>query len=120
MEAKIDDEEVECCHMSTVSVFIHVCCLQEFKAQCFGGDYTGEVYDHVLKKSVVVLVDVVLIYVSPPPRTHYRRQKRWWSAYLLFYDRADQCPIFDGEWFSFPHLHHLPPHRGSASPNSRP
>ena len=23
---------------------------QEFKAQCFGGDYTGEVYDHVLKK----------------------------------------------------------------------
>ena len=26
---------------------------QEFKAQCFGGDYTGEVYDHVLKKSVV-------------------------------------------------------------------
>ncbi|CAI8002162.1 Probable ubiquitin carboxyl-terminal hydrolase FAF-X [Geodia barretti] len=58
VEAKIDDEE-------------------EFKAQCFGGDYTGEVYDHVLKK------------------THYRRQKRWWSAYLLFYDRADQCPVFD-------------------------
>ena len=31
------------------------------------------------------------------PRTHYRRQKRWWSAYLLFYDRADQCPVFDGK-----------------------
>jgi ubiquitin carboxyl-terminal hydrolase 9/24 len=64
VEAKIDDEE-------------------EFKAQCFGGDYTGEVYDHVLKK------------------THYRRQKRWWSAYLLFYDRADQCPVFDGGCCSF-------------------
>ncbi|KAL5475916.1 hypothetical protein EMCRGX_G025794 [Ephydatia muelleri] len=51
-EAKIEDEE-------------------EFKAQCFGGEYTGEVYDHVLKK------------------THYRQQKRWWSAYLLFYDRVD-------------------------------
>ena len=24
--------------------------LQEFKAQCFGGEFTGEVYDHVLKK----------------------------------------------------------------------
>ncbi|XP_064393950.1 probable ubiquitin carboxyl-terminal hydrolase FAF-X [Halichondria panicea] len=57
-EAKIEDEE-------------------EFKAQAFGGDYTGEVYDHVLKK------------------THYRRQKRWWSAYLLFYDRLDQESAFD-------------------------
>uniref|UniRef100_A0A1X7TNC9 Ubiquitin carboxyl-terminal hydrolase n=1 Tax=Amphimedon queenslandica TaxID=400682 RepID=A0A1X7TNC9_AMPQE len=49
-EAKMEDEE-------------------EFRNQTFGGDYTGEVYDHVLKKS------------------HQRRQKRWWSAYLLFYDR---------------------------------
>lgn len=57
-EAKIDDEE-------------------EFKAQCFGGEFTGEVYDHVLKK------------------THYRRQKRWWSAYLLFFDRLDQEKVFD-------------------------
>lgn len=23
---------------------------QEFKSQCFGGEFTGEVYDHVLKK----------------------------------------------------------------------
>ena len=37
-------------------------------------------------------------------RTHYRRQKRWWSAYLLFYDRADQCPVFDGEFLLAPPL----------------
>ena len=28
---------------------------QEFRAQCFGGDYTGEVYDHVLKKWVLLM-----------------------------------------------------------------
>ena len=37
-------------YMGLSIVFFFLC--QEFKAQCFGGDYTGEVYDHVLKKSV--------------------------------------------------------------------
>ena len=108
---------------------------QEFKVQCFGGDYTGEVYDHVLKKSVVGFSHIYFFGLHLDPftslvlcmytymcmlykaytctctytcvcyiyvclyicRTHYRRQKRWWSAYLLFYDRADQSPVFDGE-----------------------
>lgn len=41
------------------------------KNQCFGGDYMGEVFDHMLK------------------RMSYRRQKRWWNAYILFYRRVD-------------------------------
>lgn len=44
------------------------------KAQCFGGDYMGEIYDNNLK------------------RMQYRRQKRWWNAYMLFYTRCDQNP----------------------------
>lgn len=44
----------------------------ELKAQCFGGDYMGEVYDNNLK------------------RMQLRRQKRWWNAYMLFYTRSDQ------------------------------
>lgn len=43
----------------------------EMKVQCFGGDYMGEVFDPMLK------------------RTTYRRQKRWWNAYMLFYTRHD-------------------------------
>ena len=41
------------------------------KSQCFGGDYLGEVFDHMLK------------------RMSYRKQKRWWNAYMLFYTRLD-------------------------------
>lgn len=44
---------------------------EELKAQCFGGDYMGEVYDNNLK------------------RMQFRRQKRWWNAYMLFYTRID-------------------------------
>lgn len=44
----------------------------EMKAQCFGGDYMGEVFDNNLK------------------RMQFRRQKRWWNAYMLFYTRCDQ------------------------------
>ncbi|GBN37130.1 putative ubiquitin carboxyl-terminal hydrolase FAF-X, partial [Araneus ventricosus] len=44
---------------------------EEMKNQCFGGDYMGEVFDHMLK------------------RMSYRRQKRWWNAYILFYRRVD-------------------------------
>lgn len=44
---------------------------EELKAQCFGGDYMGEVYDNNLK------------------RMQFRRQKRWWNAYMLFYTRVD-------------------------------
>ncbi|XP_065841242.1 ubiquitin carboxyl-terminal hydrolase 9X-like isoform X2 [Oscarella lobularis] len=51
-EAKMDDDE-------------------ELKAQCFGGEFVGETYDHVTK------------------RMQYRRQKRWWNGYLLFYERVD-------------------------------
>lgn len=46
--------------------------LQEIKNQCFGGEYLGEVFDHMLK------------------RMAYRRQKRWWNAYILFYERQDE------------------------------
>lgn len=44
---------------------------EEMKSQCFGGDYLGEVFDHILK------------------RMSYRKQKRWWNAYMLFYTRLD-------------------------------
>ncbi|XP_065840669.1 ubiquitin carboxyl-terminal hydrolase 9X-like isoform X2 [Oscarella lobularis] len=44
---------------------------EELKAQCCGGEFVGETYDHVTK------------------RMQYRRQKRWWNAYLLFYERVD-------------------------------
>jgi hypothetical protein len=46
------------------------------KNQCFGGEYLGEVYDHMLKRSA------------------FRRQKRWWNAYILFYERIDD-PVAD-------------------------
>ena len=44
---------------------------EEFKSQCWGGEYMSEVFDHMIK------------------RMSYRRQKRWWNAYMLFYCRAD-------------------------------
>ncbi|XP_022918953.1 ubiquitin carboxyl-terminal hydrolase 9X [Onthophagus taurus] len=59
---KFDDGEVTECKMHED---------EEMKVQCFGGDYMGEVFDPMLK------------------RTTYRRQKRWWNAYMLFYTRQD-------------------------------
>jgi ubiquitin carboxyl-terminal hydrolase 9/24 len=44
---------------------------EELKNQCFGGDYSGEVFDHMIK------------------RMSFRRQKRWWNAYILFYTQID-------------------------------
>ncbi|XP_055619318.1 probable ubiquitin carboxyl-terminal hydrolase FAF isoform X2 [Toxorhynchites rutilus septentrionalis] len=63
---KFDDGEVLECKMNEDD---------ELKAQCFGGDYMGEVYDNNLK------------------RMQYRRQKRWWNAYMLFYTRCDHANI---------------------------
>ena len=48
-EAKLDDEEVRTLCSVTVGIS-NLVLFQEFKSQCFGGDFTGEVYDHVLKK----------------------------------------------------------------------
>lgn len=62
---KFDDGEVSECKMDEE---------EEIKTQCFGGDYTGEVFDHIMK------------------RMNYRRQKRWWNAYMLFYTRNDVKP----------------------------
>uniref|UniRef100_A0A146LHV0 ubiquitinyl hydrolase 1 n=3 Tax=Lygus hesperus TaxID=30085 RepID=A0A146LHV0_LYGHE len=59
---KFDDGEVTECKMEDD---------EEIKSQCFGGDYMGEVFDHMLK------------------RMTYRRQKRWWNAYMLYYTRQD-------------------------------
>lgn len=59
---KFDDGDVTECKMEEE---------EEIKSQCFGGDYMGEVFDHILK------------------RMSYRRQKRWWNAYMLFYTRVD-------------------------------
>ena len=42
---------------------------EEMKNQCYGGDYTGEVYDNAMKRMI------------------YKKQKRWWNAYILFYER---------------------------------
>ncbi|XP_065644318.1 ubiquitin carboxyl-terminal hydrolase 9X isoform X4 [Hydra vulgaris] len=55
---KFDDGDVSDCNMDDE---------EELKNQCFGGEYMGEVFDHMMK----------------------RRQKRWWNAYLLFYERLD-------------------------------
>ncbi|KAK3094503.1 hypothetical protein FSP39_002606 [Pinctada imbricata] len=59
---KFDDGDVTECKMDDD---------EEMKNQCFGGEYMGEVFDHMLK------------------RMAYRRQKRWWNAYILFYERQD-------------------------------
>ncbi|XP_039251519.2 ubiquitin carboxyl-terminal hydrolase 9X-like [Styela clava] len=58
---KFDDGDVQECNFDD----------DELKNQCFGGEYVGEVFDHMMK------------------RMSYRRQKRWWNAYLLFYERVD-------------------------------
>ncbi|KAH1013809.1 hypothetical protein HUJ04_002748 [Dendroctonus ponderosae] len=59
---KFDDGDVSECRMGED---------EEMKGQCFGGEYMGEMFDPMLK------------------RTTYRRQKRWWNAYMLFYTRHD-------------------------------
>uniref|UniRef100_F6YDL2 USP domain-containing protein n=1 Tax=Ciona intestinalis TaxID=7719 RepID=F6YDL2_CIOIN len=58
---KFDDVDVSECEFTD----------EDMKNQSFGGDYMGEVFDHMVK------------------RMQYRRQKRWWNAYLLFYERVD-------------------------------
>ncbi|KAL4220567.1 putative ubiquitin carboxyl-terminal hydrolase FAF-X [Mactra antiquata] len=60
---KFDDGDVSECKMDDD---------EEMKNQCFGGEYMGEVFDHMLK------------------RMTYRRQKRWWNAYILFYERVEE------------------------------
>jgi len=57
---KFDDGEVTECKFDEE---------EEMKNQWFGGEYMGEVFDHMLK------------------RMSYRRQKRWWNAYILFYEQ---------------------------------
>ncbi|KAL4844512.1 hypothetical protein H8958_013778, partial [Nasalis larvatus] len=59
---KFDDGDVTECKMDDD---------EEMKNQCFGGEYMGEVFDHMMK------------------RMSYRRQKRWWNAYILFYEQMD-------------------------------
>ncbi|XP_059944215.1 probable ubiquitin carboxyl-terminal hydrolase FAF-X isoform X5 [Mesoplodon densirostris] len=59
---KFDDGDVTECKMDDD---------EEMKNQCFGGEYMGEVFDHMMK------------------RMSYRRQKRWWNAYILLYERMD-------------------------------
>uniref|UniRef100_A0A4W4HFW0 ubiquitinyl hydrolase 1 n=1 Tax=Electrophorus electricus TaxID=8005 RepID=A0A4W4HFW0_ELEEL len=66
---KFDDGDVTECKMDDD---------EEMKNQCFGGEYMGEVFDHMMK------------------RMSYRRQKRWWNAYILFYERMDS-PDRDNE-----------------------
>ncbi|XP_051782099.1 probable ubiquitin carboxyl-terminal hydrolase FAF-X [Erpetoichthys calabaricus] len=59
---KFDDGDVTECKMDDD---------EEMKNQCFGGEYMGEVFDHLMK------------------RMSFRRQKRWWNAYILFYERME-------------------------------
>ncbi|XP_053083670.1 probable ubiquitin carboxyl-terminal hydrolase FAF-X isoform X1 [Pangasianodon hypophthalmus] len=66
---KFDDGDVTECKMDDD---------EEMKNQCFGGEYMGEVFDHMMK------------------RMSYRRQKRWWNAYILFYERMDAVSV-DGD-----------------------
>lgn len=73
---KFDDGDVSECKMEED---------EEMKSQCFGGDYMGEVFDHIMK------------------RLSYRKQKRWWNAYMLYYTRLDvrsnNCTV--REYFRF-------------------
>lgn len=64
---KFDDGDVQECNFDD----------DEMKSQCFGGEYVGEVFDHMMK------------------RMSYRRQKRWWNAYLLFYERVDVMKSYE-------------------------
>lgn len=59
---KFDDGDVSECKLDDD---------EEMKIQCYGGDYMGEIFDHIMK------------------RMSNRRQKRWWNAYILFYRRVD-------------------------------
>lgn len=59
---KFDDRDVTECEMDDD---------EEMKYQCFGGEYMGEVFDHITK------------------RVSYKRQKKWWNAYILFYERIN-------------------------------
>ncbi|XP_042614954.1 probable ubiquitin carboxyl-terminal hydrolase FAF-X isoform X2 [Cyprinus carpio] len=70
---KFDDGDVTECKMEDD---------EEMKNQCFGGEYMGEVFDHMMK------------------RMSYRRQKRWWNAYILFYERMDAAGG-DGELLKY-------------------
>ncbi|XP_057193293.1 probable ubiquitin carboxyl-terminal hydrolase FAF-X isoform X1 [Triplophysa rosa] len=70
---KFDDGDVTECKMDDD---------EEMKNQCFGGEYMGEVFDHMMK------------------RMSYRRQKRWWNAYILFYERLDAAGG-DGELLKY-------------------
>ena len=63
---KFDDGDVTECKMDDD---------EEMKNQCFGGEYMGEVFDHVVK------------------RMSYRRQKRWWNAYILFYTKEETVDV---------------------------
>jgi ubiquitin carboxyl-terminal hydrolase 9/24 len=58
---KFDDNDVSECKMDD----------EEMKNQCYGGDYSGEVYDNIMK------------------RMAYKKQKRWWNAYILFYEKIE-------------------------------
>ncbi|XP_060785792.1 probable ubiquitin carboxyl-terminal hydrolase FAF-X isoform X4 [Neoarius graeffei] len=87
---KFDDGDVTECKMDDD---------EEMKNQCFGGEYMGEVFDHMMK------------------RMSYRRQKRWWNAYILFYERMDSLDK-DGELVKYiselsisgkPHQVKMPP-----------
>ncbi|XP_075815088.1 ubiquitin carboxyl-terminal hydrolase 9Y-like [Microtus pennsylvanicus] len=59
---KFDDGDVTECKMDDD---------EEMKNQCFGGEYMGEEFDHIMK------------------RISYKRQKRWWNAYILFYEQIN-------------------------------
>lgn len=81
---KFDDGDVSECKMDDD---------EEMKNQCFGGEYMGEVFDHVVK------------------RMSYRRQKRWWNAYMLFYTKEDidiERRMADLKVFSFLSFFNIP------------
>jgi ubiquitin carboxyl-terminal hydrolase 9/24 len=62
---KFDDGDVSECKMDD----------DEMKNQCYGGDYTGEVYDTIMK------------------RMAFKKQKRWWNAYILFYEKIESAKL---------------------------
>lgn len=67
---------------------------EELKAQCFGGDYMGEVCLLSLQVFHRLIFNFdAKVYDNNLKRMQYRRQKRWWNAYMLFYTRCDQQPI---------------------------
>jgi len=78
---KFDDGEVSECKMDDD---------EEMKSQCFGGDYVGEVFDHMLKRSVLLISSVGGWGTNVAPR-HFRSSGLSVSLFLVLFHYFGDC-----------------------------